>query len=104
MTSRRTTTSDNGHILDVGRIDLDPHVGNVVEAIATPVVDTGETRQLDIIVNLSFARQPHGDRCIRIKLPADGFVSAAEAHQITVDLAAAKDVVAGIRTDLGYNQ
>jgi hypothetical protein len=107
MTTRRTTVPDNGHVLDVGRIDPDPHVGDIVEAvIVDPVIDTGphNTRELDVIVNMTFARQPHGDRCIRVKLPDGGFVTAAEAHQLTVDMAAAKDVVAGIRTDLGYNQ
>jgi hypothetical protein len=107
MTNRRTTAADNGHVLDVGRIDPDPTIGDIVETSIsgpTPVIDTGETRSIDVLVNMTYGREPHGHRCIRIKLPTTGFVSAAEAHQLTVDLAAAKDVVAGIRTDLGYNQ
>jgi hypothetical protein len=105
--TRTRTAPDNGHVLDVGRIDPDPTVGNVVEAVVVdPVIDTGphHIRELDVIVNMTFARQPHGAECIRVKLPDGGFVSAAEAHQLTVDLAAAKGIVAGIRTDLGYNQ
>jgi hypoxanthine phosphoribosyltransferase len=104
MTSRRTAP-DNGHVLDVGRIDPDPTVGNIVEAvIVDPVIDTGETLLVDVSVSLTSAHDAKGARCIYVTLPADRLVTAKEAHHLTVHLAAAKDVVAGIRTDLGYNQ
>lgn len=106
MTTRHTPVvleGDNGeHVLDIGEVDAT--IGNVIEATtADPVIDTGELRFHIVIVNMTLARQPHGANCIRVDLPEDGKITAAEAHQLGIDLEAARDTVARIRGDHGYD-
>jgi len=103
----RNTIADNGHVLDVGRIDPDPAIGDLVVATTTdPVIDSGAhpARHLDVLTNWTLARHPDGERCIRVKFPADGLITVAEAHELSLDLQAARDAIAGIRTDLGYER
>ena len=95
------------HTLDVGLLDNgNGKVGDIVHAeIVDPVLETMEVRPIiDVVINVGLARIHDGASAIAIThMPTGGKLTAAEAHQLSVDLNVAADTVAGIRTQLGYD-
>jgi hypothetical protein len=99
-------TRDSGeHTLDVGLLDDNGQVGDIVHAtVIEPGVDTGQYRTLRVVLDLTAARTDNGSRAIRVlNMPADGRITAAEAHFLAVDVSVAADQLKAIRTQLGYD-
>jgi len=90
---------DDGHTIDVGKVA----VGDVIAVSDNPVLDQ-VTETFDVIVNISHAREEKGLRAIRIQAPhgVGLTLTAAQAHQLAVDLIDAADDVADIRGKAGY--
>ena len=94
------------HTLDIGVIDNgDNKVGDVVHAtVIDPILDHGDQRNVDVIVNIGLARIEVGAAAIgMVHVPAGGRLTAAQAHQLSVDLNTAADTIASIRAQLGYD-
>ncbi len=85
--------------------DYDPAedtvIGDVVHTAENPVVEASDPI-CHVTVNFSLAREPHGSHAIRVELPANGRVTAAQAAQIQRDLLPALAAVADLRQGLGF--
>lgn len=82
-------------------------VGDVVSSSEQPVLELEPSGdQLNVVVNVSYARSEHGQRAVRI-LDRRGTVllqlTAAQAHQLALDLTQSADVVGSIRVAAGYD-
>lgn len=81
-------------------------VGDVVSSSEQPVLELEPSEQLNVVVNVSFARSEHGQRAVRV-LDRRGQVllqlTAAQAHQLALDLTQSADVVGSIRVAAGYD-
>lgn len=84
---------------------LDVPVGDVVNSGEQPLFDQDPTDVLNVVVNVSYARQETGERAVRV-LDRRGQLllqlTAAQAHQLAVDLNQSADVVGGIRQAAGF--
>ncbi len=108
--SNHNTTEDEtppvttGEVEHVRIIDLDD--GDVVNAAALePVIDTPNRRRLHVVFDVTNARSETGARSIRVmNMPADGQLTAAEAHYLALDLAEAADLLRDKRVALGYDK
>lgn len=85
----------------------EPAIGDVVSSSEQPVLELepgGD--QLNVVVNVSYARSEHGQRAVRV-LDRRGQVllqlTAAQAHQLALDLTQSADVVGSIRVAAGYD-
>lgn len=85
----------------------EPAVGDVVNSSEQPVLELEPSGdQLNVVVNVSYARSENGQRAVRI-LDRRGQVllqlTAAQAHQLALDLTQSADVVGSIRVAAGYD-
>lgn len=82
-----------------------PEVGDVVSSGEHPLFEQDPGDVLNVVVNVSFARQENGERAVRV-LDRRGQLllqlTAAQAHQLAVDLHQSADVVGGIRQAAGF--
>lgn len=82
-----------------------PEVGDVVASGEHPLFEQDPHDVLHVVVNVSAARQEGGVRSVRV-LDRGGQVllqlTAAQAHQLAVDLHQSADVVGGIRQAAGF--
>jgi hypothetical protein len=88
----------------------DPTVGDLRDTTENPVLDLGVVEHvraeapavtlMDVTVNMRLARDPNGERCIRVDIPK--FLTAAEANELLLSLQPAVRAVGDIRQDLGY--
>ena len=110
-----TAEDGDGHVtivgpdIDLEAAGLDPVVGGLVEAIATsphPVLDTGEHESfVHVDLDLTRARLEGTPQAITLhNVPADGRITASQAHFLAVDLNVAADTLKGLRADRGYDQ
>lgn len=111
MATRNTRQTGQMQAIDPKDPFDDPTVGDVHEITENPVLDltaaieTVERRNieapsLDVTVNMRLARDPNGERCIRVDIPK--FLTAAEAHELVLSLQPAVDAVGTIRQNLGF--
>lgn len=77
-------------------------VGDLVDTPADPILEPPDDvlEVVDVIVNVRHARTPNGHHAIRIQGP--NTLTAAQAHQLHIDLDVAAAWVSGLRGDAGY--
>lgn len=82
-----------------------PVVGDVVSSGEQPLFDQDPSDFLNVVVNVSYARQEQGERAVRVLDRRGQLImqlTAAQAHQLAVDLHQSADVVGGIRQAAGF--
>lgn len=81
-------------------------IGDVVNSAEQPVLELEPQDQLNVVVNVSYARNESGTRAVRV-LDRRGQVllqlTAAQAHQLALDLTQSADVVGTIRVQAGFD-
>lgn len=78
--------------------------GDVVNTPEQPILEQSVEDVVDVMVNISYARLDHGARSIRVQ-SARGeslVLTAAQAHQVALDLLEAADDVSELRQKAGH--
>jgi hypothetical protein len=77
-------------------------LGDIVNTSDNHILDTDEVQTYQVHVSVSAARRPNGHHAIRVIVPENVTLTAAQSHELSVDLGIAADYIAAIRRDAGY--
>jgi hypothetical protein len=78
-------------------------LGDLVHTSDNHILDTTDDVQTyQVHVSVSAARRPNGHHAIRVIVPENVTLTAAQSHELSVDLGIAADQIAAIRRDAGY--
>jgi hypothetical protein len=84
--------------------DIEPAVelGDIVNTSDNHILDTDDIQTYQVQVSVTGARRPNGHHAIRVIIPENVTLTAAQAHELSLDLGIAADQIAAIRRDAGY--
>jgi hypothetical protein len=98
-----TNTHDTTEPTELMMLDAEQRPeGNIVNTSDNHILDTDEVQTYQVHVSVSAARRPNGHHAIRVIVPENVTLTAAQSHELSVDLGIAADYIAAIRRDAGY--